>query len=148
MANFAQNKSAYRDYEIMEEFEAGVALAGPEVKSVRRGTVQMKGGYVSVLTDGPYVMGVHISPYKFASGEKLDPIRKRKLLLKAKEIKKLEAAEKTAGLAIVPLQFYPKQGLIKLKIAIGKGRKQHDKRNLVKERDLKREAGRALRNKY
>lgn len=142
---FAKNKKAYHDYEILEEFEAGIALSGPEVKSIRRSQVQMKGSYVAVLSDGPYVMGIHISPYKFADSQKIDPIRKRKILLKEKEIAKLEQAEKTSGQTLIPLELYPKGGLIKLKVAIAKGRKTHDKRNVVKGRDMQRTVERVLK---
>jgi SsrA-binding protein len=147
MTTFAQNKKAFHDYEILEQFEAGIKLAGYEVKSIRRSAVQMKGGYVAILTDGPYVMGVHITPYKYAHEHHIDPVIKRKLLLNAKEIAKLAKAEQTAGLTIVPLELYSKRGLIKLKIAIGRGKKLHDKRNSIKERDNQRIIGRLMRTK-
>ncbi|PIQ78803.1 SsrA-binding protein [Candidatus Peregrinibacteria bacterium CG11_big_fil_rev_8_21_14_0_20_41_10] len=146
--SFAKNKKAYRDYEILEEFEAGVKFMGPEVKSVRRGLIQMGGSYVALLTDGPYVMGIHISPYKFSHDRNLDPTRKRKLLLNQKEINAIQKAESTSGLTIIPLEFYPKGGLIKLKIAIAKGRKQHDKRQVLKEKDVNRRIDRTLKARY
>lgn len=147
MVTFSQNKKAFHDYEILEQFEAGIALTGYEVKSVRRSAVQMKGSYVAVLTDGPYVMGLHITPYKYAHEHHIDPVCKRKLLLHAKEITKLVVAEQTSGLTIVPLEMYAKKGLIKLKIAIARGKKLYDKRHSLKEKDAKKAIGRMLRSK-
>lgn len=144
MVEFGRNKKAYHDYELIEEFEAGIALLGPEVKSLRRGRVQLKGSYVAILTDGPYAMGIHITAYPFAH-KPLDPLRKRKLLLNQKEIDKLQRAEQTSGLTIVPLAFYDRNGLIKLKIAIGKGRKLHDKREKMKQNTIIRQTERIVK---
>lgn len=148
MPVFAKNKKAYFEYEILEEFEAGIVLVGPEVKSIRRSQVQMKGSYVALLQDGAYVVGMHISPYKFANHQEIEPTRKRKLLLNAKEIEKMESAEKTVGQTIIPLSIYSKQGLIKIKVAIVKGKKLHDKRQTIKEREQNRQIKRVLKRNY
>lgn len=144
MPQFAKNKKAYHDYELLEEFEAGIALLGPEVKSVRRGRVQLKGSYVAVLTDGPYVMGLHISPYQYADTA-TDPTRKRKLLLHAKEIDKLQKAESTSGLTIIPLALYSKGGLVKMSLAIARGKKLYDKREQAKRKQMNLDAKRAMK---
>ncbi len=144
MTEFGRNKKAYHDYELLEEFEAGISLLGQEVKSVRRGRVQLKGSYVAILSDGPYTMGIHITPYPFAH-KPVDPVRKRKLLLNQKEIDKLQKAEQTSGLSIIPLALYDRKGLIKLKIAIAKGRKMHDKREKMKQDTMNRQVDRIVK---
>jgi len=142
----AKNKKAYFDYEVLEEFEAGLMLKGNEVKSIRLGKVNLKGSYVSVLEDGPYVSAMHISQYEPAHLKTYDPIRKRKLLLNHREIDKLRGSEKTAGLAIIPLKLYYKKGLIKMKIGICRGKKNYDKRADLKRKSQNREVNRALKH--
>jgi len=142
----ARNKKAYFDYEIIEEFETGVVLKGYEVKSVKSGRVNLKGAHVSVFSDGPYVMDMHIGSYPMADLKDYHPKKKRKLLLKSKEIDKIRKAETTAGLAIIPLTVYLKGGLVKLKIAICRGKKRHDKRQALKRKAQDRQVERAIRN--
>jgi SsrA-binding protein len=142
----SSNKKAYFDYEIQDKLEAGLILTGPEVKSVRDGRVNLKGSYVAVLSDGPYVMDMHISEYAQAGLKHYEPKSKRKLLLNKKEIEKLLQIEKTGGLAVVPTKIYFKKGLIKLEIAVGKGKKMHDKRNSIKKSAQKIEIQRALKH--
>lgn len=145
-SEIAKNKKAYFDYEILDEYEAGIMLKGYEVKSVRAGKVNLKGSRVSVLSDGSaYVMDMHISPYEQAGLKEYHPAEKRKLLLNRKEIEKLEDAENTAGLTIVPLKMYFKKGLIKLKIAVVKGKKTIDKRAKIKGKDQDIDIQRALK---
>jgi SsrA-binding protein len=145
--NPIQNKKAFFDYEILEKFEAGIVLSGPEVKSVREGRVNLKGGYVAILSDGPYLFEVNISEYKYNSDKSLYiPNSKRKLLLNKKEIIALDKAEKTSGLTIVPLRLYFNRGLIKCEIAIAKGKKNYDKRAALKTKSQTLDVRRALRN--
>jgi SsrA-binding protein len=140
------NKKATFDFEILERLETGMMLSGAEVKSIRAGRASLKGSYVAVLSDGPYVMDLHISEYTPAGLKGYDPTKKRKLLLNKKEIEKLEKAEKTSGLAIVPLKLYAKKGLFKLEIAIAKGKKLHDKRQSLKSKSQNLEIKRALKH--
>lgn len=141
-----KNKKATFDYEILNTFEAGIMLSGPEVKSIRLGRANLKGSYVAVLTDGPYVMDLHISDFTPAAQKNYNPTAKRKLLLNRKEIEQLEKAEKTSGLAIIPLKLYAKKGLFKLEIAIAKGKKLHDKRQSLKSKSQNIEIKRALKH--
>lgn len=144
----SSNKKAFFDYEIDEKIEAGIILTGPEVKSVRNGRVNLKGSYVAILSDGPYVIDMHISEYANAVNEQknYNVKQKRKLLLNAKEIKKLQQIEKTGGLSVVPTKIYFKRGLIKLEIAVAKGKKLHDKRNSLKNKDQERQINRTLKH--
>jgi len=144
-SSIARNKKAYFDYEVLEEMVAGLMLKGSEVKSIRAGKVNLKGSYVSVLEDGPYVSSMHISPYEPANIPSYDPIRKRKILLNKREIDKLIGAEKTAGLSVIPLKLFFKKGLIKMKIGICKGKKNRDKRASIKQRGQDREINRAMK---
>lgn len=141
-----KNKKATFDYEIIEVFEAGIMLSGPEVKSIRLGRASLKGSYVALLSDGPYVMDMHIADFMPAAQKSYNPTAKRKLLLNKKEIDQLEKAEKTSGLAIVPLKLYTKRGLFKLEIAIAKGKKLHDKRQSLKSKSQNIEIQRALKH--
>ena len=142
----SSNKKAYFDYDIQDKLEAGLILTGPEVKSVRNGRVNLKGSYVAVLSDGPYVIDMHINEYPQAALKHYEPKSKRKLLLNKKEIEKLLQIEKTGGLAVIPTKIYFKKGLIKLEIAVGKGKKMHDKRNSMKKSAQKIEIQRALKH--
>ena len=133
--NTISNKKAFFDYEILEKFEAGMILSGAEVKAIRAGKANLKGSYVAILSDGPYVFELHISEYDKRSDKVIyNPIQKRKLLLNKKEIETLVKIEKTSGLTIVPTKIYFKRGLIKLEIAVGKGKKNYDKRNALKQK--------------
>lgn len=140
------NKKAFFDYDIQEKIEAGIILTGPEVKSVRNGRANLKGSYVAVLSDGPYVMDLHISAYEPANVAGYEPKAKRKLLLNKKEIKKLEDIEKATGLTIIPTNLYFKKGLIKLEIAIAKGKKLYDKRNSLKNKAQNLDIKRAIKH--
>lgn len=140
------NKKAYFDYEIQEKIEAGLMLTGAEVKACRAGKVNLKGSYVAILEDGPYVMDLHITKYEFLDDKSYDAKVKRKLLLNRKEITRLEKAEKEAGMAIIPTELYLKNGLIKLEIAFGKGKKLHDKRQSIKNRESDRQIARTIKN--
>ncbi len=141
------NKKAKFDYEIIERFEAGMKLSGFEVKSLRAQHGSLKESYVTV-NDEVFLVGAHIPPYQahHAHHESYDTYRKRKLLLHTKEIQKLREALKQKGLTIVPLSIYTKANLIKIEIAIARGKKQHNKRNTLKERSTRRDAERAMKS--
>ncbi|MBI3148607.1 MAG: SsrA-binding protein SmpB [Betaproteobacteria bacterium] len=140
------NRKAYHDYFIEEKFEAGVALEGWEVKSIRAGRAQIKEAYVVVKNGELVLLGAHISPLSTASTHiKPDPTRTRKLLMHAREISRLIGQVERAGYTLVPLDLHFKGGRIKLEIGLAKGKKQYDKRDAEKERDWSRERGRLLR---
>ena len=134
------NRKAFHDYFIEERFEAGMALEGWEVKSIRAGRVQLKEAYVIVRSGEVFLFGAHISPLPTASTHiHPDPVRTRKLLLKADEIKKLIGKVERAGYTMVPLNLHYQRGRIKCEIGLAKGKKQHDKREAEKQRDWQRE---------
>jgi SsrA-binding protein len=134
------NRKAFHDYFIEERFEAGMALEGWEVKSIRAGRVQLKEAYVIIRSGEVFLFGAHISPLPTASTHvHPDPVRTRKLLLKADEIKKLIGKVERAGYTMVPLNLHYQRGRIKCEIGLAKGKKQHDKRDAEKERDWQRE---------
>ena len=136
----ADNKKAFHDYFIEERFEAGMALEGWEVKSIRAGRVQLKEAYVIVKGAEIFLFGAHISPLPTASTHnKPDPVRDRKLLMHATEISKLIGKVERAGYTLVPLNLHFSKGRIKCEIGLAKGKKQYDKRESEKERDWQRE---------
>lgn len=134
------NKKAFHDYFIEERYEAGMVLEGWEVKSIRAGRVQLKEAYVIVRKGEVFLFGAHISPLPTASTHiSPDPVRTRKLLLKAEEIKKLIGKVERAGYTLVPLNLHYTKGRVKCEIGLAKGKKQHDKRESEKQRDWQRE---------
>lgn len=134
------NRKAFHDYFIEERFEAGMSLEGWEVKAIRAGRVQLKEGYVIVRNGEVFLFGAHISPLPTASTHiNPDPVRTRKLLLKAEEIKRLIGKVERAGYTMVPINLHYQRGRIKCEIGLAKGKKQHDKRDAEKERDWQRE---------
>ncbi|HFD04899.1 MAG TPA: SsrA-binding protein SmpB [Firmicutes bacterium] len=140
MKVYARNKIAFHDYFILEKFEAGIELRGMEVKSIRNGQVNMRESYVRIEGGEAYLYNMHISPYKHSTIIKLDPKRKRKLLLHKREIMKLWSKSQLSGLTIVPLSVYGNdRGKIKVEIALARGKKLYDKREAIKKRDLERE---------
>jgi len=142
-----ENRKAQHDYFIEERYEAGLALAGWEVKAIRAGRAQLKEAYVTVLGEEIFLIGAHISPLPAASTHvQPDPVRTRKLLLHAEEIQKLIGKVERAGYTIVPLDLHWSHGRAKAQIGLAKGKKQHDKRADSKEKDWKREQGRIMRS--
>ena len=140
----AQNKKARHDYELLETHEAGLVLTGTEVKSLRQGRCSLVDAY-AVIQDGEvWLMGAHIPEYTEGTWNNHAPTRQRKLLLHRGEIARLIGKTKESGLALVPLQLYFKDGRAKVEIALARGRKAHDKRQALSERDAKREMQRAL----
>lgn len=145
--SIAQNKKARFDFSIEEEFEAGLALEGWEVKSMRAGRVQLKESYVIIQNGELFLFGAHISPLTSTSTHvHADPVRRRKLLMKQLEISRLIGQVERAGYTLAPLALYWVRGRAKLKIGLAKGKKQHDKRAAIKDRDWKREQQRILKN--
>ena len=137
--SIANNKKAFHDYFIEAELEAGLVLDGWEVKAIRAGRVQLKGAF--------YLVGCHITALPTASTHvKPDPVRQRKLLLKQSEINKLIGKVERSGYTLVPLNMHYKRGYIKMDIGLAKGKKQHDKRQSMKEADWKREKQRLMKN--
>lgn len=146
--SIAQNKKAFHEYFIEQRFEAGMALEGWEVKAIRAGRAQLKEAYVIVRNEELFLIGAHISPLPTASTHITpDPVRTRKLLLHAEEIRRLIGAVQQAGYTLVPLELHYTRGRIKLEIGLAKGKKQHDKRESSKERDWQREKQRLLKVK-
>ncbi len=143
-----QNKKAFHDFFIEERFEAGLALEGWEVKAIRAGRAQLKEAYVVIKGAELFLIGAHISPLTSASTHvNADPVRTRKLLMHAEEIAKLIGKVERAGYALVPLDLHYTRGRIKLSVGLAKGKKQHDKRAVMKDRDWQREQQRLLRQK-
>ena len=142
-AVLASNRSAAHEYHLLERFEAGLVLLGPEVKSARAGRVNLKEAWVRVRGGEAVLHDAHFSPYDPAARENVDPTRPRRLLLHAREIRKLERETEVAGATLVPIRMYLKGGRIKLEIALGRGKKLHDKRETLRRRELEQEARRA-----
>ncbi|WP_296114058.1 SsrA-binding protein SmpB [uncultured Anaerococcus sp.] len=145
MKLLANNKKAFHDYFIEEKYEAGLELKGSEVKSIKAGKVSIKEAFISDLKGEMFIYGMHVSPHK-EGYEKLDPTRTRRLLLHKKEINKLLGKKTAAGYTLVPLKIYEKRGLVKIEIALAKGKKIYDKRESLKRKDDKRQMERALKN--
>ncbi len=143
----AKNPTSRRDYDIIEVFETGIELKGAEVKSLRDGRSNLKGSYARLKGSEIYLFGFHISPYKQAASYAPDPLRQRKLLLHKKEIGHLLSKVSERGLTLIPLTIYFKRGLVKVEIALCKGRKHHDKREAIKRKTHEREINRALRRR-
>ena len=145
--NLIEHKKARLDYETLTEFEAGLQLLGHEVKSLRAKHGKLEGAHIVVRGGEAYIVGMSIPPYQAANTPKTyEPERTRKLLIHKKEMAQLSDAEGQKGLTIVPLAVYNKGSKIKMRIAIARGRKQYDKRNVLKERDTKRDIQRTLKN--
>lgn len=144
--SIADNKKAFHDYFVEDKFEAGLALQGWEVKAIRAGRVQIKEAYVVLKGAEVFIIGMHISALPTASTHvHPDPVRTRKLLLHAEEIRKLIGKVERAGYALVPLDLHYTKGRIKLTIGLARGKKQYDKRDAEKQRDWQREKQRLMR---
>ncbi len=141
----AQNKKAYHDYFIEDTWEAGISLAGTEVKSLRAGKCSLKESYIEEKRGEMLIVGMHISPYEKGNIFNRDPLRTRKLLLHDYEIRKLSQQVKVKGYTIVPLKVYFKGSLVKVEIGLARGKKLYDKRETLAKRDMEREAGRELK---
>ena len=141
----ARNKKARHEYEILDTYEAGLVLKGPEVKSIRAGKVSLAEAFARVDDGEVWLYGMHVTPYDPAARWNQDPTRPRKLLLKGAEIRRLIGATREKGLALVPLELYFRRGYAKLSLALGRGKKLHDKRETLKRKTHQREMERELK---
>ena len=144
----ANNKKAYFDYFIEDTYEAGIALVGTEVKSIRMGKCSIKESYIQIENGEVFVYGMHISPYEKGNIFNKDPLRTRKLLLHKTDIAKLRSGVDKKGYTIVPLTVYLKEGLVKVSIGLAKGKKLYDKRETIAKKDMKREQEKEFKNNY
>jgi SsrA-binding protein len=145
MADVARNRQASYRYNLLDRWEAGMVLTGTEVKSLREGKAQIKDGYASVRDSEVWLHNVHIPPYGPASRENHEPERSRKLLMHRREIERLIGKTREKGLTLVPTRVYFRDGRAKVEIALAKGKDVGDKRQAIKEREMKREMDRAIR---
>ena len=143
----ASNRKAFHDYFIEDKFEAGIELAGTEVKSIRAGTLNLKDSYCTVKDGELWVHSLHISPYEKGNIFNKDPVRPRRLLMHRREIRKLHALVKQDGYTLVPLSVYFKDARVKLEVGLCKGKKNYDKRDSAAKRDASREIDRAMKER-
>lgn len=141
----AQNRKARHDYQIEETIEAGIELKGTEIKSIRRGSANLKDAYAKVFRGEMYVYNMHIASYEEGNRYNHDPVRNRKLLLKRKEIDKLYGQMQETGYALIPLKLYVKNGFCKVLLGLARGKKKYDKREDLKRRQMKRDMDRAIK---
>ncbi|MFN2156392.1 MAG: SsrA-binding protein SmpB [Anaerolineae bacterium] len=143
----ARNRKAYHDYTIEDTFEAGIALIGSEIKSIRAGRANLRDGYAAVENGEVWMYNVHIAPYDPASRYGHEPRRKRKLLLHKREIARLERRVQEKGYTLVPVRLYLRGNLAKVELALARGKRQYDKRAALAEREADRRAERAIRER-
>ncbi len=145
MKIFSENKKGYFDYNVLENFEAGLVLFGQEVKSIKTGHINLASSYVSLASGEPFLIGVKVPPYQPNNiGADYNEERQRKLLLNKKEIDYLIGKTKQKGFSLIPLKVYEKNGRIKLEFGLAKGKKKYDKKEKIKKRDVEREVNREL----
>ncbi len=142
-----ENRKARFNYHLEDEFEAGIVLVGSEVKSLRNGSANLKDSYAGIRNGEVFVFQMHIGPYKFATHENHEPLRPRKLLLHKKEIKKLYGKINEKGYSLIPIKVYFKNGKVKMRLALAKGKRLIDKRETIKQRDAKRDLERARKER-
>ena len=145
MTDFARNRKAFHDFDIEETYEAGIAITGPEVKSVREGRANLKESYARVRDGEVFLIGAHISPYENATHRDQRPTRDRKLLLHRKEIDRLIGKTLTEGNTLVPLKLYSKNGNVKLQIGVASRKREYDKRRDIARKTAEREMQRAVK---
>lgn len=145
LKTIAKNRKAYRDFFVLESYEAGIELRGTEVKSLRQGRVNLRDSWCSIIEGEIFVNGMHISPYEQGNIYNQEPTRVRKLLMHKKEILKLYGTAKQKGLSLIPLSLYFKNNLVKIQIGLCKGKKQHDKRAEEARRSADRDMERAIK---
>jgi len=146
MKIITENRKAFHNYEILEKFEAGIALLGSEVKSIREGKANLKDSYVNIRSAEAFLINSHIALYSNASYNNHEPERERKLLLHRRQIKKLDQKIKERGLSLIALKmYYNKKGYVKVEIALAKGKRVWEKKQKIKEKDIKREVDRELK---
>ena len=144
----ANNKKAYHDYFILDTYEAGIALAGTEVKSLRMGKCSIKESFIRIEDGEVFIYGMHISPYEKGNIFNKDPLRVRKLLLHKSEIRKLIGATTIKGYSLIPLNMYLKNGKVKVELALAKGKKLYDKREDIAKKDAEMKIRRAMKENY
>ena len=144
----SQNKKAFHDYFILDTYEAGIELKGTEIKSARKGSVNLKDSFIRIKNNEAFIENMHIAPYEQGNLFNHEPLRTRKLLLHKKQIQKLQKEVKESGLTIVPTKVYFNTSKLKVEIALARGKKLYDKRQSLKEKDAKRDVERALKNAY
>ena len=144
----AQNKKAYHDYFVLEEYEAGIELFGTEIKSIRQGKLNLKDSWCNIVEGELFVNGMHISPYDQGNIFNRDPLRVRKLLMHKKEINRLLGTVKQDGLSLIPLSVYFKKGRAKVKVGLCKGKKLYDKRDVAAKKDAARNIERAMKERF
>lgn len=144
----ARNKKAFHDYFIEDRLEVGMELIGSEVKSIKAGKVSIKESFVRIIKDEMFVMNMNITPWEYGSVYNPDESRVRKLLLHKREIKKFHEKVKQEGYTILPLSIYTKGGLVKMEIALGKGKKNYDKRQSLAKKDQQRQIDRAMKERH
>ncbi len=145
MGIVATNRKARFNYEILEKIEAGISLKGTEVKSIRNKNVSIEESYAQIKNEEVFLYNLHISPYEQGNRENHDPIRVRKLLLHRHEIKKLIAKIQQKGLSLIPLSIYTRKGIIKVELAVGRGKRLVDKRESLKKKAVEREIARIVK---
>jgi len=143
--NIAENRKAFHDFHILETYEAGVALLGTEVKSIREGNVNLRDSFARVESGEVWIYNVHINPYSHRGYSDHEPTRKRKLLLRRAEIRKLIGKTVEKGMTLVPVRLYFKNGRVKVALALAKGKQAHDKRDAIKKREVDRETRAAVK---
>jgi SsrA-binding protein len=146
-ALIADNRKAHHDFHLLEQFEAGIALTGTEVKAMREGRANLRDSYCRLERGEAYLLGAHVGQYSHGGSASHDPLRPRKLLLHAEELRKLLGKTTEKGMTIVPLKLYFKNGRIKLAIALAKGKKTYDKRETIKRREAERETRAAMKTR-
>ena len=143
----AQNRHARHDYSILESFEAGIALKGTEVKSLRAGQASLKDSFARIECEELFLYNMHISPYEFGNIANVEPLRPRKLLLHKREIRRLIGELSVKHLTLIPLKLYFRNGIAKVELAVAKGKKLYDKREAIKKREMDRELRRIARGR-
>lgn len=139
----AANRAASHEFHLLSRYEAGIVLTGTEVKSAREGGVSLKESYAKIEGGEVFLLQAHFTPYRQGNRENVDPVRRRKLLLHAAEIRKLDRETQSGGITLVPTRLYLKDGRIKIEVALARGKKSHDKREATREREVAREIARA-----
>ena len=145
--NIAENRKAFHDYHILETFEAGIALVGTEVKAIREGSANLRDSFARVEGGEIWVYNLHISPYSHRGYSDHEPTRRRKLLLRRQEIRKLIGRTVERGMTLVPTRMYFKNGYVKVALGLAKGKKTHDKRETIKRRETERETRAAAKER-
>ena len=144
----AKNPNAYHNYDIVDKIECGIVFTGTEIKSIRKGKVNLKDSFANIKNGECFAIGIHISPYEFGNIFNKDPLRDRKLLLNRSEINKLIGKVQTKGYSLVPISLYFKGSLVKLELGIGKGKKLYDKRADIAKKDAERRMQIAMKGNY